>query len=158
LVRHVGPTLDTFPRLAHGFRRHDKGIMLVEYALAHGAGVVLERLADIGERPPGDMLLEMLDQFVERLDEDSGVTDFGKRPSSIAEASILAAVALLANYRPDQAEHRSDLLERLPHLVDDLVPRALGRQGQFLQNGVYPVPHDPPQALAEGFIGPQLCE
>jgi hypothetical protein len=47
------------------------------------------------------MFLEMLDQFVERLDEDSGVADLGKRPGGIAEASILPPVDLLTNYRPD---------------------------------------------------------
>jgi hypothetical protein len=30
-------------------RHHDQGVMLVERALAHGAEIVLKRLADVGE-------------------------------------------------------------------------------------------------------------
>src|SRR5262249_50001431 len=93
---------------------------------------------------------------VERLHEDPGVADLGKRPTSISEAGIFAAIALLTNYWPDQAEHGSDLLERLAHLVDDLVPRSLCRRGQLLHDGVHPFPHHPPQALAEGLLGAQL--
>lgn len=56
--------------------------MLVKHALTHSAEVNLGRLADVDQRPVVDMLLEMLDQFVGRLEEDSGIADLGKRPAS----------------------------------------------------------------------------
>ncbi len=94
----------------------------------------------------------MLEQLVKRLDEDPGVADLGQRPGGIAEAGILAPVALRADHWPDQAEDGADLLQGLARLVDRFVARTLALAGQLLEDGVHLLVHDPPQVLAEGLF------
>src|SRR5262245_1303066 len=94
--------------------------------------------------------------MVQRLDEDLGIADLGERPAGVAKVDILFAVFLLVDHRPDQPEHRADLLERLSRLVDGLVPRPFVWPGATLQGLVHLSPHDPPDVLAERLVGIQL--
>jgi hypothetical protein len=104
--------------------------------------VDLQLLSYVSERPPGDLMLEPFGQLVQRLDEDLRVADLPEGSAGVAEAKVLFAVDWLANLRPDQAQDRPDPLERLPRLVDGLVPRALARPREFLQSAVHLLTRD----------------
>jgi hypothetical protein len=107
-------------------------------------------------RPADEVLREVSRQPVQRLDENLGIADLGKRPAGVAEAGILFTVALLADHWSDKAKHCKDLLETLASLVHGLVPRPRVRPGKMLQGFVHLLPHDPPNALAERLGGLQF--
>jgi len=101
-VGHLGPVLDTLLRLMDDVPDAGECVLLDQHSIAHGTEVGLERLADRVEGRTHDVLLEVLDQFVQRIDQDLGVADFGQRAAGVAEAEVLGVEALLADHRTDK--------------------------------------------------------